>query len=266
MTQFFASFAILLAELRLAWRAHDFWERFAWNSIRQRYQRSLLGPLWLWLHTALLIVILGPLYSQIFNVPLRDYFLYVAVGIIVWQFISQLITDMSNIYVHNAHFILDTLLPLGSYHCMTFLRHAIVFLHGFVIIALLSFFFSPVTWPAYVISFAGFVMLLIVLLPWSFIIAALGVRYRDIAHIIQSLLQIAFYATPLLWKPEMLKDYAFVAYFNPFYHMVQLIRAPLLGQEVLPATYLYLAVVFGLGILLAAPIHSYAKRRLVYWL
>lgn len=256
----------LLQEISAAWNVRDFWQGFAWHGIRQRYQRSLLGPVWLWLHTALLIFILGPLYAHIFNIPIKDYFLYVAVGVVVWQFISQLLSDMPNIYIHNRHFIMDTTLPYGSYHFMTFLRHAIVFLHGFVIIALLSFFFAPSDWRAYFVSFMGFLLLLIVLFPWSIIIAALGARYRDISHILQSILQIAFYATPLLWRPEMLRNYAFVAHFNPFYHMVQIIRAPLLGEVPSPITYFFVFLIFGFGLILAEPIHAWSRRKLVYWL
>ncbi len=55
-------------------------------------------------------------------------------------------------------------------------------------------------------------------------------RKRRKNSAVTSLLQIAFFLTPIIWKPDLLGQRAGIVDLNPFYHFVQMIRAPLLGQ------------------------------------
>ena len=61
--------------------------------IRNRYRGSVLGPFWLSLSTAIMVVALGLLYSALFNLPLADYLPFLAVSLIIWGMISQIVGD-----------------------------------------------------------------------------------------------------------------------------------------------------------------------------
>ncbi len=63
--------------------------------IRNRYRGSVLGPFWLTLSTAIMVVGLGLLYSTLFKLPLADYLPFLAVSLLVWTTISQIVTDAS---------------------------------------------------------------------------------------------------------------------------------------------------------------------------
>ena len=61
--------------------------------IRNRYRGSVLGPFWLTLSTAVMVVGLGLLYSSLFKMALADYLPFLAVSLIVWNTINQIVTD-----------------------------------------------------------------------------------------------------------------------------------------------------------------------------
>jgi ABC-2 type transport system permease protein/lipopolysaccharide transport system permease protein len=97
------------------------------------------------------------------------------------------------------------------------------------------------------------------------LIGMVSARFRDIPQLIASVVQILFFITPIMWKPELLQQRAYFAYLNPLYQMIELVRAPLLGMA--PTLQAYLAV---LGITLVnfivvATFFARFRSRIAYW-
>jgi ABC-2 type transport system permease protein len=57
-------------------------------------------------------------------------------------------------------------------------------------------------------------------------------RFRDIPPIVTNLIQVAFFFTPVMWSPEIIGDRSWIAEYNPLYHIIEIVRAPLLGRPV----------------------------------
>src|SRR4051812_47682455 len=70
-----------------------------WQDIVQRYRRSLLGPLWLTLSTAVTVGALGLVYASLFRLPLERYLPYLAIGLVTWTFISSLVIEGCNSFI-----------------------------------------------------------------------------------------------------------------------------------------------------------------------
>lgn len=62
------------------------------------------------------------------------------------------------------------------------------------------------------------------------LLAILCARFRDITPIINSLVQIVFFVTPVIWAPALLDNHKWLIWINPFYHFLELIRSPILGH------------------------------------
>jgi lipopolysaccharide transport system permease protein len=62
----------------------------------------------------------------------------------------------------------------------------------------------------------------------SMLLGMVCARFRDVAQIVTSLMQIAFFMTPIIWKPDALKESAWIVLFNPFYVIMETVRAPLI--------------------------------------
>lgn len=83
---------------------------------------------------------------------------------------------------------------------------------------------------------------------------------------VAAVMQVAIFATPIMWPVSALGDRTFIADINPLHHMIDLVRAPLIGE--LPARLSWL-VVLGLNVvnmLVAMALLRRASKRLVYWL
>src|SRR5262249_38991878 len=101
-----ASAPTSMARLRLAraradlvggLRRWELWGTLGWRDIRQRYRRSTLGPFWLTISMGVMVAALGLVYAELFGHTLADYLPQLALGLIVWSFISTPIVDGCNI-------------------------------------------------------------------------------------------------------------------------------------------------------------------------
>src|SRR5262245_27779966 len=88
------------------------WPTLGWQEVKQRYRRSTLGPFWLTLSMGVLLGVMGPLYGRLFNQDVGNYFLYLAVGFVAWQTLSQLMSEGCTVFIASEGFIKSVRLPL----------------------------------------------------------------------------------------------------------------------------------------------------------
>ena len=95
----------------------------------------------------------------------------------------------------------------------------------------------------------------------------LAARYRDVPHIVMAIMQVAFMFTPVFWKADMLSGRrTFITAGNPFYHFVDLVRLPMLGQAPTFASYMVVSVISVGGLLLAWFVYARYRKQLGYWI
>jgi lipopolysaccharide transport system permease protein len=87
-------------------------------------------------------------------------------------------------------------------------------------------------WPGVVLPLAlpGLALWMLDAFAVALLLGAIGARFRDIPPIVASVVQIAFFVTPIIWKPEQLGTRAWVLPFNPFFALVEVVRGPMLGE------------------------------------
>jgi ABC-type polysaccharide/polyol phosphate export permease len=108
-----------------------------------------------------------------------------------------------------------------------------------------------------------------VLVNLTWIALASGIisaRFRDVPQIVTAVVQVAVFITPVFWRPETIKSHRFVLDGNPFYHMLEVTRRPLLGEPVSPHSYLMLAAMAVVGWVFAFVLFARTRRRVVHYL
>jgi ABC-type polysaccharide/polyol phosphate export permease len=98
------------------------------------------------------------------------------------------------------------------------------------------------------------------------VLAILGTRFHDVPLIIANVLQVAFFSTPIIWQPSALGDTPLLVELNPLYHLIELVRAPLLGQVPEPRSWLVAAALIAIGSVAAMGLFRRVSQRIVYWL
>lgn len=239
-----------------------------WQDIRQRYRRSTVGQFWITISIGVMVGCLAFLFSTLFQSPLEKLLPFLAIGLICWNFLSSTITEGCQAFVAGEGIIKQLNLPLTVHVARVVWRNLIVFAHNLVIVPVIFLLLGlGIGWTA--LLFLPGLLLVTLNLFWVCVaLAIVCTRFRDVPQIIQSALQVAFYLTPIIWLPELLKgkrEFALVE-FNPFYHLIELVRAPLLGHA--PTLSNWAA---GIGLLVAGGLMSFwlyrrLGHRVAYWL
>jgi lipopolysaccharide transport system permease protein len=142
----------------------------------------------------------------------------------------------------------------------------IVLLHTIIIIVPIWLYFGH--WPGLMALMAipGVVIIGLNLVWVGLVLAVLNTRFRDVVQMVETLLQIAVFATPIMWPVSALGERTFIADINPIYHLIELVRAPLLGQAPEALSWIVAIAVAAVGCLLAALLLRRVEQRIVYWL
>lgn len=248
----------------LKWRI---WTLLSWQDIRMRYRRSQLGPFWLTISMAITIYVMGILYGHLFRMQLVNYFPYLAAGMLTWNYVALLITEGTIAFVQAENYLKQMKLPYSAFVLRVISRCSIIFLHNIVVIIPLYFVFHiPVTWHILMII-PGLMLILLSAFSYGMIIAVIGVRFRDVAQLIVSVMQVIFFITPIMWHPSILPaKYQIWVKLNPFAQYVEIIRAPMISA--MPSTYALTVTTIAtlLGMSLAMYLLVKIRHRIVYWL
>jgi len=252
----------LLAGLNL-W---ELWSTLGWHDIRQRYRRSMVGPFWLTLSMGIMVLGLAYLYGGVFGqTNTQNYLVYVATGMIVFSLISTLASDGATVFISSAALILQLRAPLSIYLYQMIWRNLIIFGHNITIyLLLLLFAHVPIGWNV-LLALAGLFFVLLSGLWFGLSLGTLSARFRDVPPIVGSIMQVAFFLTPVFWVPEAIPGRAWLVHLNPFYYLVEIVRMPLLGKT--PDLSIW-AVVIGINIVWGgASLLFFARyrERLAYW-
>ncbi len=257
--------ALARADLREALAMSWFWLALGWNDILQRYRGSLLGPFWITLTTAIFIAGLGPLYARLFNLNMAEYLPFMAIGVTTWQFITGTINDGCATFLSSSHLMKQVRLPKLALLFRVIWRNIIAFLHNIPIYIVIFLFFDlPFNWHLLAII-PGFVIVTLNLTWMALIVAILCARFRDIAPIVGSVLQIGFFVTPVMWNYRTQRVDPWIVDINPFAALIELIRAPLMGDDVSSPLLLLSLITLVIGTALAALLFIRTRRNLVYW-
>lgn len=196
--------------------------------LRNRYRGSVLGPFWFTLSSAVMVAGLGLLYSQLLNLDLAGYLLHLAVSLIVWQIISGLANDAVSCMTSVEGVIRQIRLPYTTHALRCTIRNALTGLHQVPLILILFVALGHNPGWAGLLVIPGIAILAINGFAASLLLGMVCARFRDIGQIIGNVLQLAFFLTPIMWKPEMLTPEARVWLpLNPFYSILETLRGPL---------------------------------------
>ena len=256
-----------LKDARQAVCAYDFWITFAWNDIKVRYRRSRIGQFWITLSIAIFILGVGLFYSQVLNTPVDEYLPDLACGFILWNLMSSIFIEGCQSYIEAIPIIQQQKLPLILFPIRVVARNSIIFLHNFILIPVIWLMFGYGSFAYLPFAIGGLFLLLLSGVSVSLVMGMVAARFRVLPQICQSIMQIAFFMTPIIWQPGSVRGKSeLILLLNPFVYYLEIIRKPLLGQPV-DVSYWAGALVLT-AILAVGSILFYARfrYRITYWL
>ena len=258
--------ALALADLTRALALWPLWVRLGWHDILYRYRRSLLGPFWFTLNTAALVVALGIVYSRILHVPASRLMPFLCAGLLIWNFCSAMLVGAGEVFCGAESYIKQVRLPYLLHVFRFVFGKLLILAHDVPILIVLMAWFGIRPGLTTLLALPGLLLLLLNGVLVSVTLALVSARFRDIPRILASVTQLLFLITPILWLPELLGERSYIAYGNPFFHLVEVVRAPLLGSVPAATTVAVTLAVSVLNLALAAFLFVRYRARIAYWL
>lgn len=247
-----------LSRWRLAWA-------LARSDIMHRYRGSVLGPFWLTLSTGIMLTTLGILYAKLFRIDVADYLPYLAVSLILWSLVSNLVNDATICLTSQEGVIRQMPLPYSVHALRSVLRNAVIAAHNLPLIAVVFWVFGIGVGWTLLLAIPGLLLVLAAGFAASILLGMVCARFRDIPPIIASVIQIAFFLSAILWKPEMVGQWEPLLPLNPFFAVTEVVRAPIMGHS--GSIFVWLAAVAWVGALSAAACSFFVRfrGRIAFW-
>jgi ABC-type polysaccharide/polyol phosphate export permease len=255
-----------LQEIWRGIRNWEFWTTLAWVDIKGRYRRTMLGPFWSALNSLIFVTILATVYSVLWKTELKNFLPFVAAGYFVWNFFAVCIGESCSIFHAHGETLKTMPVPPMALLVRVLARNFIVFLHNLLIFFGIALILGLPVW-GILLALPGVVIVGLTCMGFGTALAFLCSRFRDFEQIIQSVLQVVFFVSPILWQEKSLPENAkWLADYNLVYHLLRVARDPLLGI-VPPLSSVLIAVATMMAALtLGAVVYHNFRRRLTYWL
>lgn len=233
-----------------------------------RYRRSLLGPVWVTLTTGLLIFCISLIFGRYVKIDYELMVPHIALGIIFWNFISSNLTDSCNSLINSQNLINQVRIPYLVYIVKTLIGNIIIFLYNFLIILLVIFIYYKKLDFSFPFFFLGFTILCLNLFWMMTIISFMNLRFRDIKALVQNLIQILFYMTPIIWVKGLITFDPLVEIFlslNLFSYLIDITRVPLMNEAFFISTLSIPLITLIIGISFTIYFVEKNKKRVHFW-
>ncbi len=187
-----------------------------------KYKHSFLGVLWSFVNPLLQIIVYAIIFPLIMRSNIEYYVVFMVCGLIPWNYFSTVINRASFTMIENGNILKKVyfpreILPLSvvTSETITFLISSIIIV-GFVLGYGLGITINIVFYP--ILLFVQFVLLLGI----SLFVSSITVYFRDLQHFIGVLLQLFFYATPIVYSVESIpENFQWILKYNPMTYIIE---------------------------------------------
>lgn len=251
-------------------RLWHIWVRLGLQDVKLKFRRSSIGAAWIFVNLAVLVLSIGFIYANLLGQEPREFIPYLTIGLILWQYLTNSIVDGGNAFVHSEGYIRQISLPIYVYILRFFISISVTTLITLIAFALVAVIYRVPVGPGTLLAIPGLLMLMTTSLLLITIFAHLNTRFRDIAHMASVGMQVLFYVTPVIYPAALLTErrrFAAVIEFNPLYHVMEVVRQPLLSASAasLQSYLAMLVILAGLSVA-AVTVIALNQRRIVFFL
>ena len=237
---------LAIYELVQAWRYRDLIWQLIIRDVTARYKRSVLGIAWTMLNPLGTMVVMTIVFSQLFN-RIEGYSAFLLSGLVIWNFFSQASSTGINNLVRGGPMFTRIYVPRAAFAISSVgtglvnLIFTLIVLFGVMLVVGV-----PITWTSF-LSIVPILLTALFALGMSLIISSAGIYFDDVVQMYGILLTAWMYFTPIIYQIDILPNLAArLIFFNPMYHMVEMMRKTTYAGELFTWTELGWGVLFSI--------------------
>jgi lipopolysaccharide transport system permease protein len=232
-------------QIRFAWRMRRVWWFTATARTTARFVRTRLGSLWLGLTNMLTIVALSLVYGTVFRVDnFKEYAVYLGVGLVLWNAVASAIGTSPKLFEQNRSSLNNINLPPLFYVLEEWAFQLQTLFQSVLIVLLCLSFIQPLLLLRFfTVSLPGLLNLVLYMFWVPLLVCLIGARFKDFYQLVPIALQLVFLLSPVIYMRSSLGTYAWLAYLNPIYPSISILRDSLItGHSLIQPSAIFFAV------------------------
>ena len=257
---------ILFNEIKNGFKEIRIWSRLAKMAIDTQYKQNTLGPFWISVNTAILVVAFSIVYGEILSVNLADHMIYVASGLICWYLYSSAILKGCMAFIVSRQLILQLPLPLSVHVFRLIYQELLIFFYNLPVLIFVCLLFKRDIGYEIFAILPAFVLIVVNIYFSVFLLAIIATRYRDVTSTVQALVTPMMFLTPIIWSVDSLDARPAFVSFNPLYHMIEIWRSPITGSPFPYESWLFTIALTLIVIVMTGLFYKKYCNRVAFWL
>jgi ABC-type polysaccharide/polyol phosphate export permease len=255
-------------DLLRGFQRRELWGRLGWLDVKRRYRRTTIGPFWNSITLTIYVLAVGTVGAAIWHQNIYDYLPFLVSGMIVWTLVSSIIMESCSLFISGQSLFRNIRFEYSMLAYALVWRNFLVLLHNFAVYFLIVLVLKPslLSFTA-LLAVPGLALVLVNGVWVAILLGMLCLRFRDVPQLVGSVMQISMLITPLFWPADTLtgiRRFAFVD-LNPLYHVLDVVRAPLIGRVPDAVSYgVMVAMAIG-GWWLTYAMFKRFRKRIAYW-
>ncbi len=243
-----------------------FWSTLAWQDWRQRYHRSILGVAWILISFAAFVGAKVLIFGTISTAESAYFAVFVVLGFLAWQFISAIIVEGCYVFIGSELWIKGIDIPLFTFVYQSVMRNVISFAVSAICAFAVMFYFQVEFNETSLYALAALGAYLVNAIWVQALFGLISARFRDFAHLVQTVMRLMFFLTPIIWIPAQMGGLQKYLYYNPFTHFLEIFRAPIMDGDPALDSWRIVLWITGIGWLTAIMAFSRFRNRIVFWI
>ncbi|WOC14589.1 ABC transporter permease [Pseudochrobactrum sp. MP213Fo] len=215
------------SDLQATFKLRRVWIALASEDISDAHKRTTLGPIWLLLNYLAFVGAFAFVVLSTKNDPI--FISYMAIGLLVWFFITDVITNATNLFTKEESFIKGTPLPLSLYVMRLFMQACIrSFYSSIGCVAILLIFGVSINW-GWLLGLLSIILILIISPAVITVFAFIGVFFPDSKYLVHNAMRVGMFLTPIFWTYEGSGGIRHLFYaWSPFTYFLDTVRTPVI--------------------------------------
>ncbi|MGQ0506054.1 MAG: ABC transporter permease [Myxococcaceae bacterium] len=217
------------------------------RELKARYRASLLGFLWTFLNPTLHMLVYVLMFTVVLKQGMPNYPYFLFVGLLPWICFSTTLVAGTSTISDRRDLLTKVRFPAQVLPATVVAANLANYVLSLPLLVALGGAYG--IWPTWHVVLFPVILGIQTLftLALTYLLSALNVAFRDLQHIVATLVMLAFFLTPVLWP--MTPDKAWIEYANPMAAIVLAYRSIFLDHALPPLRPLAAVGLFSLALL-----------------
>ena len=252
-------------DLRELWEYRDLFYFLVWRDVKVRYVQSVLGVGWAIIQPFFLMIVFTIIFGKLVKVASdgAPYAIFSSTALVPWTFFATALTGSADSLMANSAMLTKVYFPRLVMPLAAVLGKLVDFVIALILLfGLMAWFRTGPTISALLLPFLALLMVLTAAGVGMWL-TALAVQYRDVKYMVSFAVQIAMYASPVVYPASLIPDqYRLVYALNPMVGVIEGFRSALLGTTTMPFDLIAVGTFAATGIMVTGTLYFRRMERI----